>query len=32
VRVVPQHITVSPPWLETSGGVMMGLAKELPFG
>jgi alkylation response protein AidB-like acyl-CoA dehydrogenase len=32
VRVVPQHITVSPQWLETSGGVLMGLAKELPFG
>jgi alkylation response protein AidB-like acyl-CoA dehydrogenase len=32
VRVVPQHITVSSQWLETSGGVLMGLAKELPFG
>jgi alkylation response protein AidB-like acyl-CoA dehydrogenase len=32
VRVVPQHITVSSQWLETSGGVLLGLAKELPFG
>jgi len=32
VRVVPQHLTVSSQWLETSGGVLLGLAKELPFG
>jgi len=32
VRVVPQHITVSSQWLETSGGVLLGLASELPFG
>jgi alkylation response protein AidB-like acyl-CoA dehydrogenase len=32
VRVVPQHITVSSQWLETSGGVLLGLTKELPFG
>lgn len=32
VRVVPQHMTVSSQWLETSGGVLLGLAKELPFG
>jgi len=32
VRVVPQHITVSSQWLESSGGVLLGLAKELPFG
>ena len=32
VRVVPQHITVSSQWLETSGGVLLGLEKELPFG
>lgn len=32
VRVVPQHITVSSQWLEASGGVLLGLPKELPFG
>ncbi len=32
VRVVPQHLTVSPPWIESSGGVLLGLAKEHPFG
>jgi hypothetical protein len=32
VRVVPQHVTVSPAWLETAGGVLLGLTKELPFG
>ncbi|MGH0028555.1 MAG: acyl-CoA dehydrogenase family protein [Myxococcota bacterium] len=32
VRVVPQHLMVSPQWLECSGGVLLGLSKELPFG
>ena len=32
VRIVPQHLTVSSPWLETAGGVLLGLGKELPFG
>jgi alkylation response protein AidB-like acyl-CoA dehydrogenase len=32
VRVVSQHITVSSQWFETSGGVLMGLEKEIPFG
>jgi alkylation response protein AidB-like acyl-CoA dehydrogenase len=32
VRVVPQHLTVSSQWLETAGGVLLGLPKELPFG
>ncbi len=32
VRVIPQHITVSSQWLETSGGVLLGLTNELPFG
>lgn len=32
VRVVPQHITVSSQWLESSGGVLLGLSDETPFG
>lgn len=32
VRVVPQHLTVSSQWLETAGGVLLGLSRELPFG
>lgn len=32
VRVVPQHIIVSSQWFESSGGVLLGLEKEFPFG
>jgi alkylation response protein AidB-like acyl-CoA dehydrogenase len=30
-RVVPQHIMVSPQWLETAGRVLLGLPGDSPF-
>jgi len=31
VRVVPQHIMVSPQWLEASGASLLGLPRDSPF-
>ena len=31
VRVVPQHIMVSPQWTEVAGRVLLGLEGDSPF-